>query len=79
MVSLDSFLIFSSFVEALGASGSRPNDEEASSRGTGWLVDDGPVDGTGFVEGELPLSEVVQTVDFGLQRSKMHDLSMGID
>jgi hypothetical protein len=35
--------------------------------------------GQAFVEGEIRFSGVAQTVGFGLGRSKMLDLSMGID
>jgi hypothetical protein len=35
--------------------------------------------GQAFVEGEIPFSGVAQTVGFGLGRSKMLYLSMGID
>jgi len=35
--------------------------------------------GQAFVEGEIPFSGVAQTVGFGLGRSKMFYLSMGID
>jgi hypothetical protein len=35
--------------------------------------------GQAFVEGEIPFSAVAQVVGFGLGRSKMHYLSMGID
>jgi hypothetical protein len=36
-------------------------------------------EGQAFVEGEIPFSGVAQTVGFGLGRSKMLDLSMGVD
>jgi hypothetical protein len=45
----------------------------------GKVVDDGSSVGIGFVEGRIPFPAVAQTVGFGPRRSKMLDLSMGID